>query len=40
MERYRRWWLDRFSLEEIQEMAEALWPNDSGRDLVLDLVPD
>jgi hypothetical protein len=23
----RRWWLDRFSLEEIRQMAGELWPN-------------
>jgi hypothetical protein len=23
----RRWWLDRFTLDEIREMAAELWPN-------------
>ncbi len=22
----RRWWLDRYTLEEIRELAAALWP--------------
>jgi hypothetical protein len=28
---YRRWWLDRFTLEEIIEMATAMWPRDAQR---------
>jgi hypothetical protein len=28
---HRRWWLDRFTLEEIIEMARAMWPLDAQR---------
>lgn len=28
---HRRFWLDRFSLDEIQEMAAAIWPRPSQR---------
>jgi hypothetical protein len=27
-ERYRRWWLERFTLEELQELARTIWPED------------
>lgn len=27
-EAMRRWWLERFSLEEILEMAAAIWPGE------------
>lgn len=26
-EAHRRWWLDRFTVDEIREMAAALWPD-------------
>ena len=28
---YRRFWLDRFTMDEIVEMAQALWPRPSQR---------
>lgn len=28
---YRRWWLDRFSVEEIVEMGTAIWARPSQR---------
>ena len=27
---HRRWWLDRFTLDEIREMAAAFWPEDGS----------
>ena len=29
-ETMRRWWLDRYSLEEIREMAAEMWPDSGG----------
>jgi hypothetical protein len=29
-EAHRRWWLDRFSLDEIRFMASAFWPADGA----------
>ena len=28
-EKMRRWWLDRFTVDEIRELAAGLWPDDS-----------
>jgi hypothetical protein len=27
-EAHRRWWFDRFSVDEIREMGAAFWPED------------
>ena len=31
---HRAWWLERFTLAEIQEMALALWPEDGAGETV------
>lgn len=31
-DRYQRWWLARYSLEELQEIGRALWPGLTGGD--------
>jgi hypothetical protein len=32
---HRRWWLDRFTLDEIREMAFAFWPEDGAASILL-----